>query len=81
MWLTENAPELLCLMSSSRLDNLQCEGYRLSLVGHSLGAGVAAVLAAILQPTIEKMHCYAYSCPSDTATLHHHLYLHCQDQC
>ena len=33
------------------------------ITGHSLGAGVAALLAMLLQPIYPKLHCYAYSPP------------------
>ena len=37
--------------------------FRLVLVGHSLGAGTAAILALLLPPTYPTLHCYAYSPP------------------
>jgi len=37
--------------------------YELVLVGHSLGAGAAAILAIMLQQEYEDLHCYAYSPP------------------
>ncbi|KAL4232804.1 hypothetical protein ACF0H5_007490 [Mactra antiquata] len=37
--------------------------YDLVLVGHSLGAGTAAILAILLQQEYEDLHCYAYSPP------------------
>ncbi|RUS83012.1 hypothetical protein EGW08_009249, partial [Elysia chlorotica] len=43
--------------------------YDLVLVGHSLGAGTAAILAVLLQPEHPKLHCYAYSPPGGLLTL------------
>jgi sn1-specific diacylglycerol lipase len=39
--------------------------FQLVIVGHSLGAGTAAILALLLrqQYPAENMHCYAYSPP------------------
>lgn len=37
--------------------------YDLVLVGHSLGAGTAAILAILLQQEYPGLHCYAYSPP------------------
>jgi len=37
--------------------------YELVLVGHSLGAGVAAILAVLLRREHPTLHCYAYSPP------------------
>ena len=37
--------------------------YDLVLVGHSLGAGVAAILAVLLHQEYPTLHCYAYSPP------------------
>ena len=33
------------------------------MTGHSLGAGVASVLAVLLKPAYPHLHCYAYSPP------------------
>jgi sn1-specific diacylglycerol lipase len=38
-------------------------GYSLVVTGHSLGAGVAAVLAVLLAPLHPNVHCYAFSPP------------------
>ena len=48
------------------------ESYRLILVGHSLGAGTAAILAMLLRPTYPDLFCYAFSPPG--ATLRYMLY-------
>ncbi|XP_052809041.1 diacylglycerol lipase-alpha-like isoform X2 [Mya arenaria] len=39
------------------------EKYELVLVGHSLGAGAAAILAILLQQEYQDVQCYAYSPP------------------
>ncbi len=38
--------------------------YRVVLTGHSLGAGVAAILAAMLRDAHPTVKCYAFACPS-----------------
>ncbi|KAF0309047.1 Sn1-specific diacylglycerol lipase alpha [Amphibalanus amphitrite] len=43
--------------------DLECEGYRLVLVGHSLGAGTAAILAILLRDQYPELRCFAYSPP------------------
>ena len=37
--------------------------FQLVLVGHSLGAGTAAILALLLRHDYPSLHCYAYSPP------------------
>ncbi|XP_062404852.1 diacylglycerol lipase-alpha isoform X1 [Sardina pilchardus] len=37
--------------------------YGLVIVGHSLGAGTAAILSFLLRPLYPSLHCYAYSPP------------------
>ncbi|KAK7506291.1 hypothetical protein BaRGS_00002403, partial [Batillaria attramentaria] len=39
------------------------EGSQLVIVGHSLGAGVAAILAVLLRPQYSNLTCFAYSPP------------------
>ena len=39
------------------------ETYDLVLVGHSLGAGTAAILAILLRQEYPTLHCYAFSPP------------------
>ena len=42
--------------------------YELVLVGHSLGAGTAAILAILLKADYPTLHCYAYSPPGGLLT-------------
>lgn len=37
--------------------------YNFILVGHSLGAGTAAILAILLKPQYPNLKCYSYSPP------------------
>uniref|UniRef100_A0A3P9J892 Diacylglycerol lipase-alpha n=1 Tax=Oryzias latipes TaxID=8090 RepID=A0A3P9J892_ORYLA len=37
--------------------------YELVIVGHSLGAGTAAILSFLLRPQYPNLHCYSYSPP------------------
>lgn len=39
------------------------DSYQLVLVGHSLGAGTATILAMMLRPMYPDLHCYAFSPP------------------
>ena len=39
------------------------EGYKLRIVGHSLGAGVAAMLSVLLRPKYPNLRCLAFSPP------------------
>jgi len=41
----------------------QEKDYGFIITGHSLGAGVAAILAVLYRKEIPKLHCYAYSLP------------------
>lgn len=45
------------------MQNEQYRDYQLIVVGHSLGAGTAALLAMMLRPRYPQLHCYAYSSP------------------
>jgi hypothetical protein len=49
---------IFCILQESG-----AQGYDLVLVGHSLGAGTAAILAILLQQEYPRLHCYAYSPP------------------
>eukprot|EP01034_Spumella_vulgaris_P023030 gene23030-29219_t len=40
------------------------EGYEITIVGHSLGGGVAALLTYLLKTSIPSVQCIAYGCPS-----------------
>ena len=44
-------------------ENAECSGYTVRIVGHSLGAGVAAVLATFLRPRYPSLRCLAFSPP------------------
>ena len=39
------------------------EGYKLRIVGHSLGAGIAAILSVLLRPKYPDLRCLAFSPP------------------
>lgn len=39
------------------------ESFRLVIVGHSLGAGTATILAVLLKEEYPNLQCYAYSPP------------------
>mmetsp|Transcript_23753 Transcript_23753/g.26471 ORF Transcript_23753/g.26471 Transcript_23753/m.26471 type:complete len:830 (-) Transcript_23753:86-2575(-) len=39
------------------------EGYKLRIIGHSLGAGVAAILSVLLRPKYPNIRCLAFSPP------------------
>lgn len=69
-WLKDHAPSLLELVDDQEhraiVEKLahKCQGFNVLLVGHSLGAGVAAVLATQLATHLPRsLHAYAYSCP------------------
>ena len=65
--------DLLGLRGFTLLQEKHTESYRLILVGHSLGAGTAAILAMLLRPTYPDLFCYAFSPPG--ATLRYMLYI------
>ena len=48
---------------------LQYRDYKLIITGHSLGAGVAAVLAVLCRSKYDNLHCYAFSPPGSLFTL------------
>lgn len=52
------------------LRRLHAEGYKLTIVGHSLGGAVAALLTYMLQNAVPSVQCVTYGCPScvDAAT-------------
>uniref|UniRef100_K3WLF6 sn-1-specific diacylglycerol lipase n=1 Tax=Globisporangium ultimum (strain ATCC 200006 / CBS 805.95 / DAOM BR144) TaxID=431595 RepID=K3WLF6_GLOUD len=43
---------------------LHAEGYQITLAGHSLGAGCAALLSVMLQKEFENLQCFAYAVPA-----------------
>ncbi|XP_065890020.1 diacylglycerol lipase-alpha-like isoform X2 [Dysidea avara] len=47
----------------------QYRDYKLIITGHSLGAGVAAVLAVLYHSRYENLHCYSFSPPGALFTL------------
>lgn len=49
-----------------QLEYLHVQGYRLVIVGHSLGAGVASVLTILLRKQFPDVICYAFSPPGCT---------------
>lgn len=51
-------PLPLCLQASPEL-----QSYELVVVGHSLGAGIASLLALLLRPMFPKLRCFAFSPP------------------
>lgn len=57
---------LLGLRDFTILQEKNTESYRLILVGHSLGAGTAAILAMLLRPAYPDLFCYAFSPPGAT---------------
>ncbi|CAE7255940.1 Dagla [Symbiodinium natans] len=48
----------------SILIQLYTEGYRVTIVGHSLGAGVGALLTLMLRPHISTIFCYGFGTPA-----------------
>lgn len=46
------------------LIRLYTSGYRITLLGHSLGAGVGALLTLILRPHISNLCCYGFGTPA-----------------
>jgi sn1-specific diacylglycerol lipase len=56
------------LKRHGKLDQLlgsagDCRGYRLRIVGHSLGAGIAAILSVMLRPKYPNLRCLAFAPP------------------
>uniref|UniRef100_A0A7S3H6I2 sn-1-specific diacylglycerol lipase n=2 Tax=Spumella elongata TaxID=89044 RepID=A0A7S3H6I2_9STRA len=52
------------------LRRLHAEGYQITIVGHSLGGAVAALMTYMLQSAVPNVNCITYGCPScvDAAT-------------
>ena len=42
---------------------MQTTGYKLLIIGHSLGAGVAALIAFLLREQYPQLYCYSFSPP------------------
>ena len=47
----------------------QGRDYKFIITGHSLGAGVAAILALLYWKEFHNLHCYAFSPPGSLFTL------------
>ena len=47
----------------------QYKNYKLIITGHSLGAGVSAILAVLYHSRYENLHCYSFSPPGSLFTL------------
>lgn len=46
------------------LMHLYTQGFRIAIVGHSLGAGVGALLTVMLRPQIGSLRCYGFGTPA-----------------
>ncbi|XP_045197127.2 diacylglycerol lipase-alpha-like isoform X2 [Mercenaria mercenaria] len=55
--------DLILAKAFQKAKEVSQEKYDLVLVGHSLGAGTAAILAIMLQQEYQEVQCYAYSPP------------------
>jgi len=64
-WLKKHATKLLEVVDEERFRDLasQTQGFKLVVVGHSLGAGVASVLTVLLHNKFNNIQGIAYSCP------------------
>jgi sn1-specific diacylglycerol lipase len=59
----ENMHHTEMFVSKDQLDNTDVSHYQLKVVGHSLGAGVAAILSLLLREKYPKVTCLAYEPP------------------
>ena len=66
-WLKKHATKLLEVVDEERFRDLssQTQGFKLVVVGHSLGAGVASVLTVLLHNKFNNIQGIAYSCPGN----------------
>ncbi|CAG2189019.1 DAGL [Mytilus edulis] len=55
--------DMVLSQAFGKCSEIGAERYDLVLVGHSLGAGAAVILAILLQQEYPGLHCYAYSPP------------------
>lgn len=62
------AAETICQKTLPMLMELHRKGFRIRVVGHSLGAAVAALLTVLIrshhQDIFPSLKCFAYSCPN-----------------
>mmetsp|Transcript_25683 Transcript_25683/g.55250 ORF Transcript_25683/g.55250 Transcript_25683/m.55250 type:complete len:661 (-) Transcript_25683:16-1998(-) len=57
--------------------NNPCHDFKLIFTGHSLGAGIAAILGAMFRPTYPSLKCYAYCPPGCSVSMN--FALQCED--
>lgn len=64
-WSWSESPFLLVYSTQWPLVTCTCQGYQLVITGHSLGAGVASILALLIKLNLNfpNMTCYAFSPP------------------
>lgn len=62
-WLPERSNPIQLDGSIVYVSLLQTMGYNLLIIGHSLGAGVAALIAFLLREQYPQLYCYSYSPP------------------
>lgn len=55
--------ENLLIQSFAHNPERGTHNFKLVIVGHSLGAGTAAILALLLRQSYPNLYCYAYSPP------------------
>ena len=64
VYIKKEISERLLLSEAFDLDRARgTPDYQLVVVGHSLGAGTAAILAILLRQQFPDLHCYAFSPP------------------
>ena len=57
--------------------NNPCHNFNLIFTGHSLGAGIAAILGTMFRPTYPELKCYAFCPPGCSVSIN--LALQCED--